>query len=294
MCSKFFLTLFLILSSSALACDVYQVEVTTTATTQNCYQGSSPFLLSPKVIVGSYNLHWLRNPKGLKSDLEHLNFVQIWAFQEVLQEHTTNALPQSLLQILPAGTWYIAYVPLNSEKNQNYKMEGQAIASRFPFSDFQIRPLQHSGLKNRAAYTAKFSLGNQRSFWFLNTDHEVEVFQLGFSDRLKQLKSLIDILNSFPKNDGAVVLGDFNTAGDQRFNHFMSSPQEVQQTYAFMKSQNLKWPSLIPQKEVTFKNIWTQNHLDHIFLKNLEPTSWNKYSQRKGSDHYPIFTEIVF
>lgn len=280
-----FLLLFLLVSlhlnaKPLYACIVYKVQIPQRTIT--CQKNES--ITAPSTLtIGSYNIHWFENKKGLKKDLTNLQHIDVWSLQEVLYEN--NALPPSdLIDILPTGTWFIATLPLNQEKSL---IEGQAIVSKFPLSDVQSLPLQHTGLKKRAALIASID-----GLHIINTDHEVQVFSLGFEDRLKQLLSLTQFTNTMKANTQVIILGDFNTAGDQRPHKYLSSSEEVESTYLFMQQNGFSWPQGIPGNEHTFESFWANNFLDHIFIKNLSIPQWNKYSNRVGSDHFPVYVEI--
>lgn len=247
----------------------------------NCATPEDILFSKASIKVGSYNLYGIRKIKELKNDLKALSQVDVWSFQEV---PFSSKYPLHIMDILPNGTWYIYSKALNTEKNM---IEGQVLASRLPILNTLLIPLQASGKKRRAALGIQININHQRT-WIFNTDHEVEVFKLGFEDRKKQLASLLDFTSRL--HTPVVILGDFNTAGDQRPTKYLSSADEVQQTYQIMKDHGFTWPHSIPDNEFTFESFFANNFLDHIFLKDLKPQAWNKFSERQGSDHFPIWT----
>lgn len=262
------------------ACAVYKVEIP--QKTIQCQKEEATTSLT-QINVGTYNIHWFENKEGLKKDFSNLKHIEVWSLQEVL--FNNNALPpDELMEILPHGIWFIATLPMNTEKSQK---EGQLIASRYPLQNVQMIPLDHTGVKKRAALTA--SIGSLR---IINTDHEVKVFSLGFEDRLKQLSSLVKFTHTLREGEKVIILGDFNTAGDQRPHKYLTSSQEVEITYRFMQQTGFSWPQGIPQNEYTFESFWANNFLDHIFLKNLSIPQWNKFVDREGSDHFPVYLKL--
>jgi endonuclease/exonuclease/phosphatase family metal-dependent hydrolase len=157
---------------------------------------------------------------------------------------------------------------LESSKCRKEHVEGQVLASRLPILDSLLIPLQASGKKKRAALGIQVDINNKR-IWILNTDHEVEVFKLGFEDRKKQLASLLDFTARL--HTPVVIMEDFNTTGDQRPTKYLSNSDEVQLTYQILKDHGFTWPHSIPENEFTYESLFINNFLDHIFLKDLKP-----------------------
>lgn len=276
-CFMFFWSAF----HTANACEIIKVKIPEKHL--NCATPEDILMQVTSVDIGSYNLHGIRKIKEIKDDLKALSHIDIWAFQEV---PFSNEYPLHIVDLLPNGTWYLYSKALNPEKNM---IEGQVLASRLPILNSILIPLQASGKKKRAALGIQVEINLQRT-WIFNTDHEVEVFKLGFEDRKKQLSSLLDFTSRL--HTPVVILGDFNTAGDQRPTKYLSSTDEVQQTYQIMKDYGFTWPHSIPENEFTFESFFANNFLDHIFLKDLKPNAWNKFADRKGSDHFPIWTRV--
>ena len=238
---------------------------------------TSPAQIPSQFIVGSYNLFGLKNPKEIKNDLKKLDFVQVWAFQE-MEGSFNEKTAENLLKILPEGQWYLHLEKVNRLRNNTW--EGQVIASRFPIESIEVLKLNHSAKKERVAVIAHFKTADGRDFSFTNTDHEVDIFKIDFSDRKKQLLSLVERFKN--SNGSAIITGDFNTTG---------GTQEINSTEKIMLQAGFE-RAKCEDNSPTFEKFFIQKELDHFFSRNLESSKRYRYGERKGSDHYPIYIEV--
>jgi endonuclease/exonuclease/phosphatase family metal-dependent hydrolase len=229
--------------------------------------------------VGSYNLFGLRNESAIRNDLHALPEVQIWAFQEV-EDTFSDHIEDRILNLLPSGKWYLFIQKVNPVDDKKGIWEGQIIASRFPFSSTEIIPLHHSNQKVRVALIANFKTENNQTFFFTNTDHEVSFFS-DFNDRKKQLLSLVDHFKQ--TNAIGVITGDFNTTEKQ---------DEINKTEDLLAQANFTRSQPFDNDSYTFKKFLLKEELDHIFTRGLTSSPRYRYTQRKGSDHFPIYIDI--
>lgn len=233
--------------------------------------------LPSEVILGSYNLHGLRSAPQLKQDLAALNFVEVWAFQEV-EGSFTERTEKAIRSILPEGTWYIHIEKVNSIDSQKGIWEGQVIASKYPIDSIEVIPLKHTDEKQRVALVANFTTTANKKFQFVNTDHEVNVFSISFKDRKKQLESLVEYFKK--SNSSAVITGDFNTTGGD---------SEIKSTESILTKAKFVRSLSIDKDSYTFDKILIKKELDHFFSRGVESTLRYRYNDRQGSDHYPIY-----
>lgn len=235
----------------------------------------------------TYNIKGLSDRAGLIEDFQTMSEygIQIFALQEVHVRPEEREFPAALLRLLPDGEWFSCFRALNLEDSKLW--EGQAIVSALPFSKCRLIPLEHNGDKRRAAVKAEFQFENS-PVWVVNTDHEVKLFELGPSDRARQLHSLE---NFFAANRDipVVLLGDFNTTGNS-YPFGLSSEDEIKRTYEILARVGFTSLSSIPRYAITFKT-WG-NQLDHILLRGFEEGRWHRYDFAIGSDHFPIYTEV--
>jgi endonuclease/exonuclease/phosphatase family metal-dependent hydrolase len=242
--------------------------------------------------LGTYNVHGLSDVQALHDDLEALSFVNVWAFQEVKarldgQGATDSAqVPPELIHnftaILPSGTWYGVYVPLNQRDGL---WEGQAIVSRWPIAKVDVWPLERTGRKRRIALCAWLDtpLGN---IPFINTDHETAWAGIGPDDRAKQVASLVLKLTRETPPAG-IVVGDFNTSGDWLG---MGAKREIAALVESMDKAGFI-PARPDPDAITFHAGLLDLSLDHVFLKNMSCDHQEIY-RGKGSDHFPVWCHI--
>lgn len=236
--------------------------------------------LPNQITVGSYNLHGMENPKGLKKDLAALSHVQIWAFQEVNGDFSDRT-KQNILNILPSGQWYIISQKVNLIDSKKGIWEGQVIASRFPPDSIASHPLKHTSQKNRVALIANFKMSSEETFTFTNTDHEVQVLSINFEDRKKQLLSLVDYFSQ--NNSKGIITGDFNTTGGD---------DEIEKTENILSRVDYLRVEPFDKDSYTFEKMFIRTELDHFFYRNVTTSPRYRYNARTGSDHYPIYMVV--
>lgn len=247
---------------------------------------------APKnLIIGSYNLHNLENIVGLQSDLSHLSFVDVWGFQEVMFEGTK---PQNgFSQLLPSDIFHIVALPVSLIDSEQNLWEGHAIASRFPIEQAGLIFLEPALQQTRAALYAIINVNGTRLL-FINTDHDIDHFKVGYFQRRKNVKSLIEGIDRLEFKGPKVVVGDFNTA-DSYANWIrgLSGQEEVRLTQRDFNALGWSIPNSNSPLHHTFSSYGITQQLDHIFIKDFRSFgSWYRYDTRIGSDHFPIFLEI--
>lgn len=241
--------------------------------------------------VGTYNLHNLENPDGLKVDIKNLEHVSVIGFQEVRFEDDKG--DQLFSSILPEVFKYKVSQIVASDDNGHY--EGHAIVSQYPIVRSQIIKLEHSGAKNREALAAWIKVNNQE-IMVIDTDHEVDYASISFTDRKKQLNSIIEACKKMGFDGPQILLGDFNTS-DSAANWWngITGATEVELTNDLLIGAG--WtPSFSETGDsYTFKSYGIQQQLDHIFVKNKKingTLTWKRLHNRVGSDHYPIYISL--
>lgn len=270
-------------------CDsaAWRVQVRDQQITQQACVTGIEVMPDQAILPATYNVKGLGNRTGLAQDFRAMvNLgIPVFAFQEVRVGSEAENFPQELIQLFPDGEWFSCFRALNQESANAW--EGQAIVSSLPISNCRLIPLQFNGRKQRAALQAEIHF-HSTPIWIVNTDHEVKLFELGPSDRKRQLDSLVEYFTS-DQNIPVVLLGDFNTTGSM--NPFgLSSAEEIEQTYEILARVDFKPLMGIPSGAVTFKT-WG-NQLDHILLRGFREARWQRFDSAIGSDHYPIYTEV--
>ncbi len=245
-----------------------------------------------RVVVGSYNVQNLQNAEKLSIDfLELQRQVDVIGLQEVM---TTGEPPS--LEII-SGYPYHCVQKVNL--HESGKWESQVILSRYPLTQCGFHFLDASGEKKRGVQWAHVQVSATQKFLFLNTDHESHAWLLlGASDRLKQLQSLKKILQecvlvlSFDCQVlPSVLVGDFNTSGVSLW-EWKSSREEIKKTSDFL----LPWKhsDACNNIEQTFVSFFGDYELDHIYVHGASAACRKTLMSAQGSDHRPIYTEIIF
>lgn len=241
--------------------------------------------------IGTYNLHNISNAEALKEDLKNLSQISIFAFQEVrFKNKEDNSILES---ILPEAYTYKVTRVVAIDDNGGF--EGHAIVSKYPINRSAVITLNHSGPKNREALVAWIQVDEQEVM-VIDTDHEVQYKNISYLDRRKQIESIFLSLANYDFKGLQVVLGDFNTADSlANWSLGVSGAGEVKLTNELFQSRGWTPTYSSAANDYTFKAMGFTQHLDHIFLKNVESHRsylWERYENRKGSDHYPIFIDF--
>jgi endonuclease/exonuclease/phosphatase family metal-dependent hydrolase len=246
---------------------------------------------TPPLIFATYNLYCFGDVPGLRADLSRLGSVSAWAFQEVRTTAADEAAgsPATLRDVLPPGTWHVAWVPLNRLRGGEF--EGQAIASRFPIRSAEVWPLPTRGgaAKRRVALAATLNVDGT-DVLFVNTDHELSIFSADHGNA-RQTRGLLEHLGRAGNDGGAgpaVVAGDFNTAGCVP--RLLSAPQERAQLRRAMAGA--RFVPAVPDRVPTFHAGPYSAALDHVFVRGLTVMESGVDDRARGSDHRPVWCRV--
>lgn len=244
-------------------------------------------------VFGTYNLHWLRDPAGLRADLARLDFVTAWAFQEVRSTAADEAAgaPASLRRLLPPGDWHVAWVPLNALRELgSADVEGQAIASRHPIRSaaaWELEPPPSSGGgKRRVALAAVLDVDGT-DVLFVNTDHAPGVFSPARRN-LRQARRLLDRLRREPDATPVIVAGDFNTAGCVP--RLVSARADREGLRRLMCQAGFR--AAPDSARPTFRAGPYAAALDHVFVRGVGSMEAEVAAAACGSDHLPLWCRV--
>jgi endonuclease/exonuclease/phosphatase family metal-dependent hydrolase len=260
------------------------------------FGAENPSVAGPKSLsdltFGTYNVQGLSSVRRLKEDLAALSFVNAWSFQEVeadvegaveQADKVTPELRQRFNDIMPEGSWYGVYVPLNGRGGT---WEGQAIVSRWPIVRAEVWPLEATGGKRRVALCAWLDTpaGTVR---LVNTAHEAGSTGIGPEDRAKQVSGLVENLTK-ERASMTIVAGDFNTSGGwlgRGARGEIATLQEWMDKAGFAQVSS-------GRNETTFHAWPWYLSMDHIFLRDMACVEGGVY-QGRASDHYPVWCRAV-
>lgn len=240
------------------------------------------------LIVGTYNLRNLGNPIGLEKDLQELPLVDIWAFQEVMFRGRTPF--STFSKLLPKEGFWRVSAPISIKDSSADIWEGHAIVSRFPIEQTGIIPLQQALVQARAALYAIININGKRIL-FINTDHDIDHWQVGYLERQKNIRSLLAGIERLNFDGPQIVVGDFNTADSYpNWVRGLRGRDEIRLTQQDFINQGWQTPASQHSDPYTFSQMGIKQQLDHFFFKGLfSSTPWRRLDSREGSDHYPLF-----
>lgn len=101
----------------------------------------------------------------------------------------------------------------------------------------------------------------------------------GFNHRARQLRHLVQHIESQPFAGSEIICGDFNSIG------FFSNSKQMKQVYKILGDA---FTNSIPM----FRSTTTHyQQLDHIFVKNLK-IAQTQIHRMPGSDHFPVSAKL--
>lgn len=250
------------------------------------YAGNyAPHLDGPtrSIRVVSYNVNFATEVKKLMSDLselEELKNADVILLQEVegAPGGSGNFAKSAAKQL---GLNYVfAPAEVFTKHNADY---GNAILSRWPILRFRKIMLPLSNFENcnqRIALEATLRIG----------DEDVEVFSVHLStlfkdsagsenSRIEQMRPVAVAAGRVPAHVPVIVAGDLNTVNPYGWHGIEAMFEDLGFANGHMK------------RAATFKI--PPFHLDHMFVRGLCPTKMGVSHHARGSDHYPIWSEVV-
>ena len=246
-------------------------------------QGLSQWDRNPADLTfGTYNLHEMKDPDGLRADLAN-SAASVWAFQEVVG--FPREAGATLEKILPPGPWWILILPMNKSDGV---WESQAIASRWPITWKEAWPLPTVGSKHRAALVSDLETpaGIVR---LVNTDHEVSFLSFRYGSN-RQVNELVGRLKD-DTSERLIVVGDFNSAGHLWSLQFNSGA--VAALNESMRSADAQPLSNRTADDATFRDPLIHRQVDHIFLRGFTCENWSSPKAFGGSDHLPLVVRVL-
>lgn len=259
---------------------------------QHVIEGSPPASDAPagSATFGTYNVHWLTDPAGVRADLARLDSVDVWALQEVRSSlaDRKDGVPSRVVDVLPPGTWHVAWVPLNRlTEIRSQDDEGQVIASRYPIRSAEWWELKTDGEKRRVALAAVLEVDGQ-AVRFVNTDHEPSIVSLARGN-VRQTGSLIEALDRCDAADAmpTVVGGDFNTSGCLM--RLVSGGADCAELRTRMNAAGFNEAVVWKAGSRTYRSPVYSGTLDHLFVRGASTISSGVDERATGSDHLPVW-----
>lgn len=238
-----------------------------------------------RVKVVSYNAHHPRGEK-LAAIIEHfrndpdLNGSQIIALQEIDRYRKRvdyKDLPAELARAWGMNYYYAIerFIP----EKEGGGDTGVAIMSRFKLSEPEHIALPHGAPDNlpRAALGLTVDLGHDRlRVYTLHIESKISK-----EKRRDQLLALLDRIGRRPRDEKTIVLGDFNTIGEESQRIIF----EGMSRFGFSTPLSDDVPTFVKALIIRLRTDW-------IFLRNLRSANSGVETELKASDHRPIWVEV--
>ena len=248
---------------------------------QSTVRADGPATPVEALTLGTYNVHGLIKRDAIRTDLAAIDQVNVWCLQEF-----PHGDGQRIDDLLPAGRWYVATIPLNREDPKDQAIESQVIASRFPIDRVEIWPLDEGGAKRRVALTAVVN-ANGRSVRIVNTDHEPSILAWRDGNSM-QARRLIEHLRACDE-EAVLVTGDFNCSGNVY--RLISNSGHVRRVDTAMAAAGF---TAVGADGTTFRSGVLRSRLDRIYARNAAPTTEGEIARSsKGSDHLPVWRSFT-
>ncbi len=244
---------------------------------------------SDRIKIVSYNIRW-RSGEELQQIIRWLkeanaaNQPMIIGLQEVDRAKQRSGKVNNAKALADALGMYYAWtapsLPSNA-KNQEEET-GVALLSPYPLSEITriVLPNPGPGGRMRVALGATIKIGKE-AIRFYSVHSET---RLPMSQKVDQLRAVLDDLARFPKTGRAVVLGDFNSWE-------LPTIEGVRKLFT-----EAGFTTPLPDDETTFLRktpfFDLRLKLDWIWLRGLTPQSYGIDHSLTVSDHFPLWTVV--
>jgi endonuclease/exonuclease/phosphatase (EEP) superfamily protein YafD len=229
-----------------------------------------PVPVGAELLVVSYNLEYSYE---IETGIEALSTAPLAGADLVLmQEMNLEGIDTLASRLAMAYVYY----PSSVSNNGDF---GTAIMSRHPITaDYKLQ-LPHADPftgRKRAVSVADLDVGGVAIRAY---SVHTSIPTLGLGGRLDQLEAMIDDAEGF---GGAVIIGgDFNTV----------EPDAGDQSVTLFEERGYAYASEIV--DATNETLGLEFLLDYIFVRDLAPLAGGVYEGESGSDHAPIWAEVV-
>ena len=246
---------------------------------------------SDQLKIVSYNIRW-RSGEELQQIVRWLkeanaaNQPMIIGLQEVDRAKQRSAKVNHAKALADALGMYYAWTAPSLPRNAKTQEEetGVELLSRYPLSDLTriVLPNPGPGGRTRVALGATIKIG-KTSVRVYSVHSET---RLPMSQKVDQLRAVLDDLTRFPKTEPAVVLGDFNSWE-------LPAIEGVRKLFT-----EAGFTTPLPDDETTFLRktpfFDLRLKLDWIWVRGLTPQSYGIDHSLTVSDHFPLWTIVRF
>jgi endonuclease/exonuclease/phosphatase family metal-dependent hydrolase len=255
--------------------------------------GKAEKLLNPaaasEIKIVSYNIRW-RSGEELQQIIRWLKETKaspapaIIGLQEVDRAKKRTGNANHAKALAESLGMYYAWAAPHAPKNEKNKEEetGVEILSYYPLTEITriVLPNAGPGGRLRVALGATTRIG-ETSIRVYSVHGET---RLTISQKIDQLRAVLEDLARFPKTMPAIVLGDFNSWE-------LPTIQGIRELFT-----NAGFTTPMPDDESTFLGkalvFDVKLKLDWIWLRGLTPQSYGIDRNLKVSDHFPLWTTV--
>lgn len=243
--------------------------------------------LPETIKVISYNIRWrggdeLREMISLFKNDAEIGGATILGLQEVDRNKRRTKHTNTVKWIAEElGMHYAWAAPPNTKPGQEEET-GVAILSYYPLADIQRIVLPHKGPggRRRVALGATVMIGDiPLRFYSVHSETRLAVHK-----KLDQMRAVLNDLDKYPKDMGAIVLGDLNTW----------ERSAVKRTAELFRSANFRTP-FDNGKSTFFRKVLLLEinlKLDWIWLRGFDSAKHGIERDIELSDHWPLWTVI--
>jgi len=248
---------------------------------------SAPPAAPTEIKIVSYNIRW-RSAKELEQIIGWLKSKEtpptIIGLQEVDRAKQRSGQANNACALAESLGMYYAWAAPPLPKNSSDKEEetGVEILSPYPLTDITRIVLPHEGPggRSRVALGATIKIG--KTAWRIYSVHSET--RIPVSQKIDQLRAVLDDLARFPKTMLAIVMGDFNSWE-------LPTIEGIRKLFT---SAGFATP--FSDDEPTFKRnavvFDLALKLDWIWLRGLLPQSHGIDHTLTVSDHFPLWTVV--
>ena len=239
-----------------------------------------------EIKIVSYNIRWRAGDdlaeisKALKSG-ESLAGAAIIGLQEVDRNKKRTAHTNTVRKLADELGMNYAWAAPPAAKRNSEEETGAAILSPYPLTDVKriVLPYEGPGGRRRVAVGATIKIGETTlRAYSVHAENRIPM-----SERLDQLRAVLDDLDGYPKTIPAIILGDFNTwevtAGDKTRKLFGNA--------GFTTPFTDDTPTFSTRVVITI-----ELKLDWIWLRGLPFEKHGIDRSIKVSDHWPLWTVV--
>lgn len=246
---------------------------------------STPPTVPAELKIVSYNIRW-RSGRELEQIIEWLKKKDappaIIGLQEVDRAKQRSSVTNNARVLAESLGMYYGWAapPLPTKSKDNEEETGVEPLSPYPLTDINriVLPHEGSGGRSRVALGATIKIGKiALRVYSVHSETRIPI-----SQKIDQLRAVLDDLARFPKTMPAIVLGDFNSW----------EPPTIEEVRKLFERSGFTTPFAddVPTFLRKAVVIDVELKLDWTWLRGLTAQSYGIDRSLTVSDHFPLWT----